>query len=63
MGRRTARTPRDAGSLKLLADSAQINAQLGTDLTEFPTLDIQVSCTLNIHRDTVTSLSRCIRLV
>ena len=58
-----ARTPGEAGTLKLLADRAQINAQLGTDLTECPTLGVQVSCTLNVHRDTVTSLSQCIRLV
>ena len=55
-----ARTPGDAGSLKLLADRAQINAQLGTDLTECPNLGVQVSCTLNVHRDTVTSLSRIV---
>ena len=58
-----ARTPSEAGTLKLLADRAQINAQLGTDLAQGPALGVQVSCTLNVHRDTATSLSRCIRLV
>ena len=35
-----------------------MNAQLGTDLAQCPTLGIQVGCTLNVHGVTVTSLSR-----
>jgi hypothetical protein len=57
------RTPRmhgDAGTLELLADRAPMNAQLGTDLAQGPTLAVQVGCTLNVHRDTVASLSRCV---
>jgi hypothetical protein len=53
----------DAGSLKLLADRAQMNAQLGADLTECPTLGVGAGCMLNVHRGTVTSLSPCIRRV
>jgi hypothetical protein len=34
------------------------NAQLGTDLTQGTTLGLQVGCTLNVHRVTVTNLSR-----
>jgi hypothetical protein len=32
-----------------------VNAQLGTDLAQSPTLGVQVGCTLNIHGATVTS--------
>jgi hypothetical protein len=46
-----------------LADRAPMNAQLGTDLTEGPTLDVQVGCTLNVHCDTVATLTRCLGLV
>ena len=35
-----------------------MNAQLGTDLAQGPALGVQVGCTLNVHRATVTSLSR-----
>jgi hypothetical protein len=35
-----------------------MNAQLGTDLAQRPTLGVQVGRTLNVHRATVTSLSR-----
>jgi hypothetical protein len=31
---------------------------IGTDLAHGPTLGVQVGCTLNVHRDTVTSFSR-----
>jgi hypothetical protein len=34
-----------------------MNAQLGTDLAQAPTLAVQVGRTLNVHRDTVASLS------
>ena len=43
------RTHGDAGLLKLLADRAPMNAQLGTDLAQGSTLGVQVGCTLNIH--------------
>jgi hypothetical protein len=35
-----------------------MSAQLRADLRERPTLWVQISCTLNVHRATVTSLSR-----
>jgi len=35
-----------------------MNAQLGTDLAQRPTLGVQVGCTVNVHRDTVTTRSR-----
>ena len=31
---------------------------LGSDLAECPALGVQVGCTINVHRATVTSLSR-----
>ena len=34
-----------------------MNAQLGTDLAQGPTLGVQVGCTLNVHGATVTSRS------
>ena len=58
MSRRTAATHGDAGTAKLLADRAPMNAQLGTDLAQGPTLGVQVGCTLNVHGATVTSLGR-----
>ena len=58
MGGRSARTHGDAGTLELLADRAPVNAQLGTDLAQGPTLSVQVGRSPNVHRDTVTSLSR-----
>ena len=58
MRRRTARTHGDAGTSELLADRAQMNAQLSTDLAEGPALGVQVGRTLNVHCVTVTSLSR-----
>jgi hypothetical protein len=60
---RTAVTHGDAGLAKLIAHRGRREAQLGTDLAQSPTLGVQVGCTLNVHGDTVTSLSRCIRLV
>jgi hypothetical protein len=51
----TARTHGDAGTLELFADCAPMSAELGTDLAEGPTLCVQVGCTLNVHRETVTS--------
>ena len=33
-----------------------MNAQLGTDLTEGPTLGVQVGCLLNVHGATVASV-------
>jgi hypothetical protein len=56
--RRSTATHCDAGPLELVADRAPMNAQLGTDLPQGPALGVQVSCTLNVHRATVTSLSR-----
>jgi hypothetical protein len=47
MGRRSAATHGDAGPLELLADSAPMNAQLGTDLAQSPTLAVQIGCTLH----------------
>ncbi len=35
-----------------------MNAQLGTDLPEAPTLGVQAGCTLNIHGATVTGSHR-----
>jgi hypothetical protein len=43
---RTAATQRDASPLELLADRAPMNAQLDTNLTEGPTLGVQVGCML-----------------
>jgi hypothetical protein len=57
MRRRTARTHGDAGTSELLADRAQMNAQLSTDLAEGPALGVQVGSTLNVHRATVTAQS------
>jgi hypothetical protein len=57
MSGRTAATHADASPLELLADGAPMNAQLGTDLAQAPTLCVQVGCTVNVHRDTVTSRS------
>jgi len=58
---RTARTHGDTGALELLTDRAPMNAQLGTDLAQGPTLGVQVGCTLNVHRATVTA-APCILL-
>ena len=55
MSGRTARTHDDTGPLELLADRAPMNPQLGTYLTQSPTPGVQVSCTLNVHCDTVTA--------
>jgi hypothetical protein len=49
MSGRTARAHGDAGTLELLADRAQVNAQFGTDLTQGPALAVQVGRTLNVH--------------
>jgi hypothetical protein len=43
--RRSAPACGDAGPLKLLADRAPMNAQLGTDLAQAPAMDIQVGRT------------------
>jgi hypothetical protein len=56
MSGRTAATHGEAGPLKLLADRAPMNAQLGTDPAQRPALGIQVGCTLNVHGGSVTSL-------
>jgi hypothetical protein len=58
MSRRTAPTHGDAGTAKLVAHRGRRDAQLRTDVPQGPTLAVQVGCTLNVHRDTVTSLSR-----
>ena len=55
MSRRSAVTHSDAGTLELMADGAPMNAQLGTDLAQGPTLGVQVGCTLNVHGATVTA--------
>jgi hypothetical protein len=55
MSGRCARTHGDAYLLELLADRAPMNAQLGTDLAQSPAPGVQVGCTLNVHRATVTS--------
>jgi hypothetical protein len=56
MSRRAAATHGDAGLAKLMAHSSPWNAQLSTDLAQTLTLGVQVGCTLDIHRATVTSL-------
>jgi hypothetical protein len=56
MSRRAAATHGDAGLAKLIAHGGPGNAQLRTDLTERPTLGVQVGRTLDIHCATVTSL-------
>jgi hypothetical protein len=53
--RRSTATHGDAGPLELLADRAPMNAQLWTDLAQGPILGVQVGCTPNIHRATVTA--------
>ena len=57
-GAGTARTPDDAGSLELLADRVRMNARLGTDLAQGPALGERSAARINVHRDTVASLSR-----
>jgi len=58
MSGRTAPTHRDADAIELMADRAPMSAQLRADLRERPTLWVQISCTLNVHRAPVTSISR-----
>jgi hypothetical protein len=60
VSRRTTATHGDASPLELLADCAPMNAQLGADLAQAPTLGIQVGSPLNVHGDTVASPSRSI---
>jgi hypothetical protein len=50
---RTARTHVDAGTAKLFAGLAPMNAQLGTNLAQSPALGVQPDCTLNVHGATV----------
>ena len=57
MSGRTAAPHGDASPLELLADRAPMNAQLGTDLAEGPTLGVQVGRMLNVHRAAVTSFA------
>jgi hypothetical protein len=53
-----AATQSDASPLELLAGRAPMNAQLGTDLAQGPApWGVQVGCTLDVYRATVTSLS------
>jgi hypothetical protein len=47
----------DTGTAKLMAHSGPGNAQLGTDVAQGPTLDVQVGCPLNVHGVTVTAQS------
>jgi hypothetical protein len=56
MSGRTARTHGDAGTARLFADRAPMNAQLGTDPPKGPALAVQLSCTLYIHCVTVRDL-------
>ena len=56
--RRSTATHGDASPLELFADGAPMNAQLGTDLAQATTLGVQVGCTRNVHRATVTSPGR-----
>jgi hypothetical protein len=58
---RTAVTHGDAGTAKLMTHGGPGNAQLCTDLAQTPTLGVQVGCTLNVHRATVTSHGRIVR--
>jgi hypothetical protein len=58
MNRRAAATQGDAGTLELLADRAPMKAQLSSDLAQGQAPGVQVGRTLNVHRATVTSLSR-----
>jgi hypothetical protein len=58
VSRRSAATHGDASTLELLADRTPMNAQLGTNLAQGPTLGVQVGRTLNVHCATVTSLGR-----
>jgi hypothetical protein len=44
---RTGRRHDDAGALRLLADRARMNAQLGTDLAKGPALGVQLGRMLN----------------
>jgi hypothetical protein len=53
-----AATHSDAGATKLLADAAPMNAELGTDLAQAPTVGVEVCGTLNVHGATVASLTR-----
>jgi hypothetical protein len=53
-----AATHGDAGMAKLMTHGGPGNAQLGTDLAQRPTLGIQVGCTLNVHRVTVSAEPR-----
>jgi hypothetical protein len=61
MSRSTAATHGDAGTAKLIAHGCPGNAQLGTDLAQSTNLGVQVGCTLNVHRATVTSHGRIVR--
>ena len=53
-----AATHGDSCPRKLMAHGCPGNAQLVTDLAQGTTFGLQVGCTLNVHRATVTSLSR-----
>jgi hypothetical protein len=55
VSRRTAATHCDSGTTKVLAHRGSRDAQLPTNLAQRPSLGVQVGCTLNIHRATVTS--------
>ena len=55
MSGRTAATHGDAGPRSCWLTALAMNAQLRTDLAQGPTLGVQVGCTLNVHRATVTS--------
>jgi hypothetical protein len=45
----------DASPLELVPDGAPIEAQLGTNLAEGPTLGVQVGRTLNVHSAAVSA--------
>jgi hypothetical protein len=50
-----AATHDNAGPAKLIAHRGRRAAQLRSNLAQSPTLGVQVGCTLNVHRDTVTT--------
>ena len=58
MGRRTAATHDDAGTLECWLTVVAVTPALGTDLAQGPALGVQVGCTFNVHCTRVTSLSR-----
>jgi hypothetical protein len=60
---RTTTTHGAPGAPQLIADRGLREAQLGSDLAQGLALGVEVGCTLNVHRDTVTSRSAASRFV